>query len=100
MEVEWDGLAEYLKLLEPFIGDRRTARTVRGTIEGIIAGQTLRCTQIAAFSPTFSGSRSAYKRVRRLVHGETRKRSPLGEAQMRDALQQAGARRLAGAGEV
>lgn len=51
MEVDWDGLAAYLELLEPFIGDRRTARTVRGTIEGIIAGQTLRCTQIAAFSP-------------------------------------------------
>ena len=50
-EVERDGLAGYLELLEPFIGDKRTARTVRGTIEGIIAGQTLRCTQIAAFSP-------------------------------------------------
>lgn len=51
MEVERDGLAAYLQLLEPSIGDKRTACTVRGTIEGIIAGQTLRCTQIAAFSP-------------------------------------------------
>lgn len=51
MDVEWDGLAAYLELLEPFIGDKRTARTVQGTIEGIIAGQTLQCTQIATFSP-------------------------------------------------
>jgi len=51
MDVEWDGLAAYLELLEPFIGDKRTACTVRGTIEGIIGGQTLRCTQVAAFSP-------------------------------------------------
>jgi len=34
------------------------------------------------------------------VHGETRKRSALDEGQMREALQQAGARRLAGAKEV
>lgn len=55
MEVECNGLATYLELLEPFIGDKRTACTVRGTIEGIIAGQTLRCTQIAAFSPYVCG---------------------------------------------
>lgn len=34
------------------------------------------------------------------MHGETRKRSELNEAQMRQALQRAGARRLAGAEEV
>lgn len=34
------------------------------------------------------------------MHGETRKRSELDEAQMREALQRAGARRLAGAEEV
>jgi hypothetical protein len=51
MEVEWNALANYLEVLTPWIGDKRTARTVRGTVEGIIASQTLRCTQIAAFSP-------------------------------------------------
>lgn len=56
MEVEWDALATYLKVLSPWIGDKRTVRTVRGTVEGIIASQTLRCTQIAAFSP-YAGQR-------------------------------------------
>lgn len=52
------------------------------------------------FPPTFAGSENAYKRVRRVVHGETRKRSELDEAHLREALQKAGARRLAGADEV
>lgn len=51
MKVDWNSLATYLELLEPLIGDRRTACTVRGMVEGIIASQSLRCTQIAAFSP-------------------------------------------------
>ena len=51
MKVERDTLTNYLKGFSPWIGDKRTARTVQGTIEGIIASQTLRCTQIAAFSP-------------------------------------------------
>jgi hypothetical protein len=55
MEVERDGLGAYLQLLEPYMGDKRTARTVRGTIEGIMASQSLRCTQIAAFSPYIGG---------------------------------------------
>lgn len=52
MEIEGDALREYLQCLEPLMGDRRTARTVRGVIEGIIAGETLRCSHIAAFSPS------------------------------------------------
>ena len=51
MDVEWAALADYLEVLRPWIGDKRTAYTVRGTVEGIIASQTLRCSQIAAFSP-------------------------------------------------
>jgi hypothetical protein len=52
MDVERSALAEYLNVLAPLIGDRRTSRTVRGVIEGIIAAESLRCTQIAAFSPS------------------------------------------------
>jgi hypothetical protein len=55
MDVEGNALAEYLSVLEPLIGDRRTRRTVRGTIEGIIAAESLGCTQIAAFSPSVGG---------------------------------------------
>ena len=51
MEVDQNHLAAYLQMLELLIGDKRTGRTVRGTLEGIIASQSLRCTQIAAFSP-------------------------------------------------
>lgn len=51
MEVDWNDLATHLEMLEPLIGDRRTMSTVRGTVEGIIASESLRCTQIAAFSP-------------------------------------------------
>lgn len=54
MEVEGDAVREYLKCLEPLIGDERTGRTVGGVIEGIIASETLRCSQIAAFSPSVS----------------------------------------------
>ena len=75
MDVKRERVAAHLERLAPLIGDRRTARTVRGVVEGIIASQSPRCTQIAAFPPTFAGSESAYKRERRLMHGETRKRS-------------------------
>lgn len=51
MEVDRSALEEFLQCMGSSIGDRRTARTVRGVVEGIIGGETLRCSQIAAFSP-------------------------------------------------
>ena len=51
MEVDWNSLAAYMQVLEPLVGDKRTTNTIRGLVEGIIASQSLRCTQIAAFSP-------------------------------------------------
>lgn len=51
METDGNALAAYLKRLEPLIGDRRTGRTVRGIVAGIIASESLKCSQIAAFSP-------------------------------------------------
>jgi hypothetical protein len=51
MEIERTGLSDYLSCLRALIGDERTVRTVRGVVEGIIASETLRCSQIVAFSP-------------------------------------------------
>lgn len=51
METDSNALAAYLECLEPLIGDRRTGHTVSGIVAGIIASGSLRCSQIAAFSP-------------------------------------------------
>ena len=55
MNVDEHALGEYLQCVGSAIGDRRTGRTVRGVIEGIIGGETLRCSQIAVFSPYVQG---------------------------------------------
>lgn len=44
-------LGEYLDHFGPLIGDRRTGRTFRAAIGGIIAAESLVCARIAAFSP-------------------------------------------------
>jgi hypothetical protein len=46
-----DLLDEYLESFDPLIGDQRTRRLVRGTVQGIIGAETLVCARIAAFSP-------------------------------------------------
>jgi hypothetical protein len=51
MDIDQDALTRYLEPFGILIGDRRTARTVRGVIDGIIGSESLRCSQIAAFSP-------------------------------------------------
>ncbi len=45
------GLEAYLDTFAPLIGDRRTERTFRATVRGIIAAESLACARIAAFSP-------------------------------------------------
>jgi hypothetical protein len=44
-------LDEYLEHFAPLIGDRRTGRLFRATVQGIIGAETLVAAQIAAFSP-------------------------------------------------
>ena len=51
MDIDKNALTRYLEPFGALIGDRRTARTVQGVIEGIIGSESLRCSQIAAFSP-------------------------------------------------
>ena len=44
-------LTEYLEQFAPLIGDRRTGRTFRATVQGIIGAESLVAARIAAFSP-------------------------------------------------
>ncbi len=44
-------LDEYLGHFAPLIGDRRTGRVFRATVQGIIGAESLVAAQIAAFSP-------------------------------------------------
>jgi hypothetical protein len=44
-------LEGYLDYYGPLIGDRRTGRLFRATVQGIIGAETLVAAQIAAFSP-------------------------------------------------
>ncbi|HVE74394.1 MAG TPA: hypothetical protein VNA30_04795 [Mycobacteriales bacterium] len=44
-------LDEYLGCFEPLVGDRRTGRAFRATVQGIIGAESLVCARIAAFSP-------------------------------------------------
>lgn len=45
-------LESYLATFDPLVGDKRTARTFRGTVQGIIGAESLVCSRIAAFSPS------------------------------------------------
>jgi hypothetical protein len=44
-------LDAYLDTFDPLIGDKRTDRAFRGTVQGIIGAESLVCSRIAAFSP-------------------------------------------------
>ncbi len=44
-------LDAYLGEFAPLLGDRRTGRTFRATVQGILGAETLVCARIAAFSP-------------------------------------------------
>lgn len=45
-------LESYLAAFDPLVGDQRTGRTFRGTVQGIIGAESLVCSRIAAFSPS------------------------------------------------
>lgn len=51
---EVDLLASYLDPYLTLTGDRRTATLLAGTLRGILASESLICSQIAAFSPWVS----------------------------------------------
>ncbi len=52
---EDDLLAAFLDPFLDLAGDRRTARLLGGVVRGIVAGESLVCARIAAFSPCAGG---------------------------------------------
>ena len=44
-------LETYLEYFQSLIGDRRTGRLFRATVQGILGAETLVAARIAAFSP-------------------------------------------------
>jgi hypothetical protein len=88
-------LADYLGHFDRLIGDRRTARTFREIVRGIINAGSLICQQIAAHSPLLSEAKDGAQRVIRLATGESTQRSDLDAEQVVDALCERGVEHLA-----
>jgi hypothetical protein len=55
---EQDVLGLYLERFAGLTGDQRTRTVFRETVRGIIGGESLRCSRIAAFSPYAGGERA------------------------------------------
>lgn len=67
---EWEKGQDYLDGFDVLMGDKRTRRTFRGVIEGIIGGESLRASVIARFSPGDGGGST--RREAGQTHGEWR----------------------------
>jgi hypothetical protein len=94
-------LDEYLDDYQPLIGDRRTERVLRGTVQGIIGAETLVCAKIAAYSPELATqSKNGEQRIRRMVRGETTKCSELDAEHLIERLQARGVEQLRDQEEV
>lgn len=94
-------LDEYLAGYLPLIGDKRTEVAFRGTVEGIISGESLICARIAASSPLLvTKGGHGEQRVRRMAKGKTTKHSELGAKDLVGKLQARGVEQLAGQEEV
>lgn len=94
-------LDEYLDDFQPLVGDLRTERVLRGTVQGIIGAETLICAKIAAYSPEFiTNSKNGEQRIRRMVKGETTKSSDLDVDHLIERLQARGVEQLRDDDEV
>jgi hypothetical protein len=99
-QAEADVLEEYLSYYAPLIGDKRTQQAFQGTVKGIIGAESLVCARIAAHSPELAGGSNGEQRIRRMVAGETTKRSTLDAADLTQRLRERGIERLEGEDEV
>ena len=94
-------LDDYIDDFSSLVGDRRTERVLRGTVQGIIAAETLICAKIAAYSPELATqSKNGEQRVRRMVKGETTKSSDLDADHLIERLQARGVEQLLDEDEV
>jgi len=94
-------LSEYLDQFQALVGDQRTERVLRGTVQGIIGAETLICAKIAAYAPELiTESKNAEQRIRRMVKGETTKSSNLDADHIVERLQARGVEQLRDDDEV
>lgn len=88
-------LDDYLAAFDPQLGDKRTERTFRGTVRGIIGAESLVCSRIAASPPVLStGGHIGEQRVRRMARGESTKRSEFDAERLTGKLQERGIEQL------
>lgn len=91
-----DLLGQYLRRYQSLIGDRRTWKLFRGTMQGIIGAESLKVAQIVSHSPELSGARNSAQRIRRMARGETTRRSYLDSEHLVEKLQAHAVEQLAG----
>lgn len=74
----WENpLTSYVKQFDGLIGDRRTRKTFREIIKGIMGAGNLICQQIAGQSAELSKGKKGSQRVIRLATGQSTQRSEL-----------------------
>jgi hypothetical protein len=74
----WENpLTSYVKQFDGLIGDRRTRKTFREIVKGIMGAGSLICQQIAGQSAELSKGKKGSQRVIRLATGQSTQRSEL-----------------------
>ncbi len=94
MSVPLDQLAAWSSPRRRLAGDQRTETLLRGVLAGILGSGHLVCRQIAAFPPLLAASAHADRRSRRMLTGDTTRRSELEPEAIFAALREIGLARL------
>jgi hypothetical protein len=69
---------QYLAAFQPHIRGQRTGHTFRGTVQGIVAAESLVCREDRGFPPLYLPlTHNAEQRIQRMANQETTKRSDL-----------------------
>jgi hypothetical protein len=89
-----DPLMSYVKSFDGLIGDKRTGKTFRETVKGIIAAGSLICQQIAAQSAELSKGKKGPQRVIRLATGASTQRSRLDAQHLTQRLREVAVEQL------
>lgn len=94
-ERQWWG---YLDAFGRLFGDRRTARTFRGIVKGVIGAGSLVCQQIASHSEMLPEAKEGGQRVSRFARGESTKRSQVSAKSLTTVMRERGVAHLTGKG--